>query len=147
MVKNLPATWETRVQSLGQEDPPEKGMATHSSILAWRIPWTEGPGGLQSLGLRSDGTEQLTLSLFFPPLSSSMVCMCQSPSSPQPPFSPWCLYVHSTHRTDLVCTHGCSQEGFIIGECSTLMCCSLFWPEFSELRWQLKFSLLNRHAG
>ena len=45
-VKNLPAMWETQVQSLGQEDLLEKGMATHSSILAWRIPWTEEPGGL-----------------------------------------------------------------------------------------------------
>ena len=50
MVKNLPAMWETQVQSLGQEDPLEKTMATHSSILAWRIPWTEEPGGLQSMG-------------------------------------------------------------------------------------------------
>ena len=49
-VKNLPAMWETRVRSLGQEDPLEKEMATHSSILAWRIPWTEKPGGLQSVG-------------------------------------------------------------------------------------------------
>ena len=65
IVNNLPATWGTRVQSLGQEDPLEKGMATHSSILAWRIPWTEGPGGLQSMGLQSDATEQLTLSLIF----------------------------------------------------------------------------------
>ena len=47
MVKNLPAMWETWVRSLGQEDPLEKGMATHSSILAWRIPWTEE---LQSIG-------------------------------------------------------------------------------------------------
>ena len=47
---NLPAIQETRVQSLGQEDPLEKGMATHSSILAWRIPWTEEPGGLQFVG-------------------------------------------------------------------------------------------------
>ena len=46
MVKNLPATQETWVQSLGQEDPVEKGMATHSSILAWRIPWAEEPGGV-----------------------------------------------------------------------------------------------------
>ena len=45
MVKNLPAMQETKVQSLGQEDSLEKGMATHSSILAWRIPWTEEPGG------------------------------------------------------------------------------------------------------
>ena len=49
-VKNLPAIQETWVQSLGQEDPLEKGMATHSSILAWEIPWTEEPGGLQSMG-------------------------------------------------------------------------------------------------
>ena len=50
MVKNPPATRETWVRSLGQEDPLEKGMATHSSILAWRIPWTEESGGLQSMG-------------------------------------------------------------------------------------------------
>ena len=47
---SLPAVWETWVRYLGQEDPLEKGMATHSSILAWRIPWTEEPGGLQSMG-------------------------------------------------------------------------------------------------
>ena len=50
MVKNPPAIKETQVQSLDQEDPLEKGMATHSSILAWRIPWTEEPGGLHSMG-------------------------------------------------------------------------------------------------
>ena len=54
------------IQSLDQEDPPEKGMATHSSILAWRIPWTEEPDGLQSMGSkRADTTEWLTLSIFF----------------------------------------------------------------------------------
>ena len=52
MVKNLPAMQETWVQSLGQEDPLEKGDANHSCILAWRIPWTEEPGGLQSMGLQ-----------------------------------------------------------------------------------------------
>ena len=58
MVKNLPAMQGTQVQSLGQEDPLEKGMATHSSILAWRIPWTEEPGGLQSMGFqRVEATE------------------------------------------------------------------------------------------
>ena len=51
-VKRLPTMWETRVQSLGWEDPLEKEMATHSSILAWKIPWTEEPGGLQSMGLQ-----------------------------------------------------------------------------------------------
>ena len=50
MVKNLPAVQETWVRSLGQEDPLEKSMATHSSILAWRIPWSEERGGLQSMG-------------------------------------------------------------------------------------------------
>ena len=50
MVKNLPAMQETEGQSLGQEDAPEEGMATHSTLLAWRIPWTEEPGGLQSTG-------------------------------------------------------------------------------------------------
>ena len=54
-VKNLPAILETWVRSLGWEDPLEKGMATHSSILAWRIPWTEEPGGLQSTGSQKVG--------------------------------------------------------------------------------------------
>ena len=49
-LKHLPSMQETWVRSLGQEDPLEKGMATHSSILAWGIPWTEEPGGLQSMG-------------------------------------------------------------------------------------------------
>ena len=52
MVKNLPVMLETRVWYLGREDALEKGMATHSSILTWRIPWTEEPGGLQSMGLQ-----------------------------------------------------------------------------------------------
>ena len=50
MVKNLPEVWETRVRSLGWEDPLEEEMATHSSILVWRIPWTEELGGRQSMG-------------------------------------------------------------------------------------------------
>ena len=59
-LKRLPAMWETWVQSLGREDPLEKEMATHSRILAWRIPWTEEPGGLQSTGRKeSDTTERL----------------------------------------------------------------------------------------
>ena len=55
--KKLPVMRETWVQSLGREDPLEKGMATHSSILAWKIPWTEGPGGLQSMGLQRGRTD------------------------------------------------------------------------------------------
>ena len=55
MVKNPPAMQETRVQSLGREDPLEKGLATHSSILAWTIPWTEEPGGLTVRGVARVG--------------------------------------------------------------------------------------------
>ena len=62
--KSPPAVQETQVRSLGWEDPLEKGMVTHSRILAWGIPWTEETGGLQSMGLQeSDMTEQLSLSL------------------------------------------------------------------------------------
>ena len=53
MVKKPHAVKDTWIGSLDWEDPPKKGMATHSSILAWRIPWTEEPGGLQSMGLQS----------------------------------------------------------------------------------------------
>ena len=63
-VKNLPKMWETWVQSLGQEDPLEKEMATHSSILAWRNPWTEGPGELQSMGSQKVRYDEVT----FPPI-------------------------------------------------------------------------------
>ena len=59
-VKNPPAVWETWVRSLGWEDPLEKGLATHSSILAWRIPWTEMPGALQSVESQRDTTQRLT---------------------------------------------------------------------------------------
>ena len=55
MVKNLPAMQETQVPSLDQDDPLEEGMATHSSILTWRIPWTEESGGLESLGFQRAG--------------------------------------------------------------------------------------------
>ena len=57
IVKNLPAMQETWVQSLDWDDPLEKGMATHSSTLAWEIPWTEEPGGLQSMGLQKSWTQ------------------------------------------------------------------------------------------
>ena len=57
MVKNLRAMQDTQVRSLGWEDPPEKEIATHSSILAWTIPWTEEPGGLQSMGSQTVGND------------------------------------------------------------------------------------------
>ena len=56
-VKNLPAMWESQVRPLCLEDPLEKALATHSSILAWRIPWTEEPGGLQSMGSQRVGRD------------------------------------------------------------------------------------------
>ena len=65
-LKHLPVMWETWVRSLGREDPLEKEMATHSSIVAWRIPWTEEIGGLQPTGRKqSDTTEQLHFHFHF----------------------------------------------------------------------------------
>ena len=64
-LKRLPAMWESWVRSLGQEDPLEKETATHSSILAWRIPWMEELGGLQSMGRKeSDTTKRLHFSMY-----------------------------------------------------------------------------------
>ena len=65
-LKCLPAMWDTRVRSLGREDPLEKEMVTHSSILAWRIPWTEEPGRLQSTGSQSDTTERCHFTSLLP---------------------------------------------------------------------------------
>ena len=59
-VKNQPALWETQVRSLGQEDPLEESMATHSSLLAWETPWTEEHGGLQSMGSQKSQTRLST---------------------------------------------------------------------------------------
>ena len=85
-VKNLPAMQETQVQPLGQEDLLEKEMATHSSVLAWRIPWTEEPDGLQSMGSQeSDMTEPFSLSLFSSPLFLPLVPAQQC--RPEPSFS------------------------------------------------------------
>ena len=64
-VENLPAVQETCVQSLGQEDPLEKGMAIHSNILAWKISWTKEPGRLQSLGLQTVRRDQVTNTFTF----------------------------------------------------------------------------------
>ena len=60
VVNSLPAIQETQVQSVGWDDPPEEDIATHSSILAWEIPWTQEPGGLQSQGLKTVGHELAT---------------------------------------------------------------------------------------
>ena len=64
-VKNLPVTWETQVRSLDWEDPLGKGMATHSSILTWRIPWTEKPGRLQSMGSQRVRHNFVAITLYF----------------------------------------------------------------------------------
>ena len=66
LINNLPAVQETRVPSLGREDPLEKGMATHSRCLAWRIPWTEEPGRLQSVGSQSRLTHNVNLESMLP---------------------------------------------------------------------------------
>ena len=63
LVKNLPAMQETQVRSPGWEEPLEEGMAAHSSVLAWRIPWTEEPGGLESMGLQRVGYNGTTNTL------------------------------------------------------------------------------------
>ena len=63
-VKTLLVMWETSVRSLGQEDPLEKKLATHSRVLAWKIPWTEDPGGLQSLGVSKSWTQLKQLSMY-----------------------------------------------------------------------------------
>ena len=65
IVKNLPVIWENQIPSLDQEDPVEKGKATHSNILPWRIPWTENPGKLQSMGLQKVGRDWTTFTFFF----------------------------------------------------------------------------------
>ena len=82
MLKNQPAMWETWVQTLGEEDPLEKGMATHSSILAWSIPWTEELGRLQSMELQRIGHKWVTnttLSIMvYPRILSIVPCIIHS---------------------------------------------------------------------
>ena len=68
--------WEAWVRSLGQEDPPEKGMATHSWILAWRIPWTAEPGGLQSMGPQESDMTEVTNT----PLQETVTCLSSLPA-------------------------------------------------------------------
>ena len=85
MVKNLPATQETQLQSLGEEDPLEEEMAPHSSYLAWRMPWTEEPGGLQSVGLQRAGRHWVTgvntIKVYVSVLLSQVVPTSSSPTA------------------------------------------------------------------
>ena len=71
-VKNLPAMQETQIRSLGREDPLEKGVAAHSSVLAWRIPWTEEPSRLQSMGSQRVGHDWVTNTFFLSNVGSAM---------------------------------------------------------------------------
>ena len=117
MVKNPPAMQETQVWFLGQEDPLEKGTATHTSILAWRIPQTEKPGGLQSMGLQrvghdwwltlshsqpSQGISQWLLPSLYtlPPLSKSGLWGSVSGSNSNPATSSWTTWVPSNQPSD-----------------------------------------------
>ena len=93
LVKNLPAVWETRVQSLGWEDPLEKEMATHSNILAWKIPWTEEPGGLRSMRLQELDGLAIKPS---PPWASIVAQLVKNLPAV------WETWVQSLHREDLL---------------------------------------------
>ena len=105
-LKHLPAMWETQVQSLGHEDPLEKEMAPHSSILAWRIPWTEEPGRLQSMGWQRVGHDWVTS------LSLSVLSRCpvlqiwdkMSLSQKTSPSSTWNI-MHSLNNSSHHCYH------------------------------------------
>ena len=105
-LKRLPAMRETWVRSLGWEDPLEKEMATHSSILAWRIPWTEEPGGLQSSGSQRVGQDRATsLFTFFhmPYVFSYPHILTTHPSFPLHHHPGLVTVVpHPTHRSDLL---------------------------------------------
>ena len=111
MVKSLPAMQETQILSLGQEDPLEKGIATHSSILAWRSPWTEEPGGLQSMGSQSVGQDWVTsisqflstwtdslwawfFSFFFPTSFPPTLLLNKQPPSPHHTRHHWVVHSH-----------------------------------------------------
>ena len=98
MAKRLPTMQETQIPSLGLEDPLEKETATHSSILAWKVPWTEEPGRLQSAGLqrvRHDWANSLS---FFLPIPNN--CDVLGPRSVCWAFEPPCLFIFYSHSFD-----------------------------------------------
>ena len=99
MVKRLPAMQETWVQSLGRENPLEKEMATHSSIVAWKIPWTEKPGSLQSMGSQRVGHDWATsLSVYLCILGSSFIHIISADSDE---FLLWQEYTEELYKKDL----------------------------------------------
>ena len=118
MVKNLPTMQETSVRSLGQEDPLEKGMATHCSIFAWRIPWREEPGGLQFVGSQRVGHDWATN-------TASATVYNVNPNLPVYPNSSFLLGVHAFVL--YVCV-SVSQIGFAIGSSVTFFKRKLLVP-------------------
>ena len=94
-LKHLPPMWETWVRSLDWEDPLEKEMATHSSILAWRIPWTEEPGGLQSTGVTKSRTQLSDFTFtFFSFIKSSKILCVSLEVEPRPCLKAIVLFLH-----------------------------------------------------
>ena len=134
-LKHLPAMWETWVRSLGREDPLEKEMATHSSILAWRIPWMEELGGLQSTGDKeSDTTERLHFPSFeLPPAILGISWLTDASLQSLPPssvvFSPLVFSHHLLLRTSDLLDSGPSlpQYGPIYSQLMQQPSCQLRW--------------------
>jgi len=122
MVKNLPAVQETLVRSLDQEDPLEKGMATHSSILAWRIPWSEEPGRLQSMRLQSQTRlssqirKGIVVSMPITVLNAKL--LIQDPNFPMSyPWQPWLTF---PYQKAIICL---LSWGRSLGECVLFHIC------------------------
>ena len=157
-VKRPPTMWETQVRLLGQEDPLEKEMATHSSILAWKIPWMEEPGGLQSTGSQRVGhnwaTQQSTrlfLSRFLlreVPLAIvvKLVWRCWILLTFACLESFW--FLHQIWRTVLLgrvfSVVGSSLSSFLNMSCHSLLACSFCWeiswqPDGRSTAWYLSF--------
>ena len=103
MIKKLPAMQEARVWSRGWEDPLEKGMTTHSSILAWRIPWTEELGGLQAMAVQRVRHDWVTDT--FSPSASISRLLCYLISN-----LPWAQTLHQAYDRPVKATHGAETE-------------------------------------
>ena len=129
MVKNPPpATQEIWFQSLGREDPLEKGMATHSSILAWRIPWTEEPGGPQSMGSKRVRQDRATNTLI------RISCSLPSPLSFLPPRFYLETGMYSLCGKDNTCSQRQAWELNLLDQEN---------KELSEKFWRLVFCVLS----
>ena len=127
-LKHLPAMWETWVRSLGLEDPLEKEMATHSSILAWRIPWTEEPSGLQSTGSQRVGHDWVTSR------SQPNCLVSKGKHRAVPEFT---LSISSKHKVKLYCFLWAFDNGYKI---SSSFVCNVF---YKHIICYWKFLLLS----